>query len=71
MMTNPTGRLTQGHARPLLAVEDQAALLHLRQCILERGPVVVSLSSKSAERENPQLYLLRNAPVSRIEQYLL
>ena len=34
------GRLTQGHARPLLAVEDQAALLHLRQCILERGPSV-------------------------------
>ena len=34
------GRLTQGHARPLLAVEDQGALLRLRQCILERGPSV-------------------------------
>jgi len=31
----------------------------------------VSLNGKSAERDNPQLYLLRNAPVSRIEQYLL
>lgn len=39
--------------------------------ILEREPVAVSLNGKSAERENPQFYLLRNAPVSRIEQYLL
>lgn len=42
-----------------------------RLCILEREPVAVSLNGQSAERENPQLYLLRNAPVSRIEQYLL
>jgi hypothetical protein len=42
-----------------------------RLCILEREPVAVNLNGQSAERENPQLYLLRNAPVSRIEQYLL
>ncbi len=35
-----SGRLTQGHARPLLAVEDPGALLRLRQCILELAPSV-------------------------------
>lgn len=42
-----------------------------RLCILDREPVPITLNGKSAERVNPQLYLLRNAPVSRIEQYLL
>lgn len=42
-----------------------------RLCIIEREPVACSIGGKTAERENPQLYLLRNAPVSRIEQYLL
>ncbi|HQX08163.1 MAG TPA: hypothetical protein PKZ19_15345, partial [Zoogloea sp.] len=51
--------------------EWRADCVSRRLCILEREPVVVSLNGQSAERENPQLYLLRNAPVSRIEQYLL
>ena len=34
------GRMTQGHARPLLAVEDISALLRLRQWILELAPSV-------------------------------
>jgi len=51
--------------------EWRADCVSRRLCILEREPVVVSLNGKSAERDNPQLYLLRNAPVSRIEQYLL
>jgi hypothetical protein len=51
--------------------EWRADCVSRRLCILEREPVVVNLNGKAAERENPQLYLLRNAPVSRIEQYLL
>ena len=35
-----SGRMTQGHARPLLAVEDISALLRLRQWILELAPSV-------------------------------
>lgn len=42
-----------------------------RLCILERGPVSVSESGRSAERDNPNLYLVRNAPVSQVERYLL
>ncbi len=34
------GRMTQGHARPLLGVEDEAALSVLRTCILEKAPSV-------------------------------
>jgi hypothetical protein len=42
-----------------------------RLCILEREPVAVSEAGETAERDNPNLYLLRNAPVSQIERYLL
>jgi hypothetical protein len=41
-----------------------------RMCILEREPVKVADSGQTAERDNPNLYLLRNAPVSQIERYL-
>jgi hypothetical protein len=41
-----------------------------RLCILEREPVKVADSGQTAERDNPNLYLLRNAPVSQIERYL-
>lgn len=34
------GRMTQGHARPLLAVEDSAVILQLRQHILDQAPSV-------------------------------
>ena len=34
------GRMTQGHARPLLGVEDKAALSALRAVILEKAPSV-------------------------------
>ena len=34
------GRMTQGHARPLLGVEDEAALSALRAVILEKAPSV-------------------------------
>lgn len=34
------GRMTQGHARPLLVVEDQEALTQLRGCILGLAPSV-------------------------------
>lgn len=34
------GRMTQGHARPLLGVEDEAAVSALRACILEKAPSV-------------------------------
>lgn len=34
------GRMTQGHARPLLVVEDQEALAHLRCCIHDLAPSV-------------------------------
>jgi hypothetical protein len=39
-------------------------------CIIERDPVKVVDSGQTAERDNPNLYLLRNAPVSQIERYL-
>ena len=41
-----------------------------RLCILEREPVKVADSGQTAERDNPNLYPLRNAPVSQIERYL-
>ena len=41
-----------------------------RLCILDREPVKVVDSGKSAERDNPNLYLLRNASVNQVEKYL-
>ncbi len=35
-----SGQMTQGHARPLLAVEDPAVILQLRQYILDQAPSV-------------------------------
>ncbi len=35
-----SGQLTQGHARPLLAVDDESALLVFREAILSRAPNV-------------------------------
>jgi hypothetical protein len=51
--------------------EWRADCISRRLCILDREPVKVSESGKFAERENPKLYLLRNAPVNRVEEYLL
>jgi hypothetical protein len=51
--------------------EWRADCISRRLCILEREPVKVSESGKIAERENPRLYLLRNAPVNQVEEYLL
>jgi hypothetical protein len=48
----------------------RADCISRRMCILERDPVRVVDSGQSAERDNPNLYLLRNAPVSQIERYL-
>ncbi len=39
------GQMTQGHARPLLAVEDSAAVLQMRQLILENSPSVRDVES--------------------------
>lgn len=41
-----------------------------RLCILEREPVKVTESGQTAQRDNPNLYLLRNAPVNQVEKYL-
>lgn len=49
----------------------RADCISRRLCILEREPVAVSEAGEHAERDNPKLYLLRNAPVSQIERYLL
>ena len=35
-----SGRMTQGHARPLLAVDDPAVIPHLRRYILDQAPSV-------------------------------
>ena len=48
----------------------RADCISRRLCILEREPVRVAESGQTAQRDNPNLYLLRNAPVSRVEQYL-
>lgn len=48
----------------------RADCISRRMCILERDPVKVVDSGQTAERDNPNLYLLRNAPVSQIERYL-
>ena len=49
----------------------RADCISRRLCILQRDPVKVAESGQTAERDNPKLYLLRNAPVSQIERYLL
>lgn len=50
--------------------EWRADCISRRLCILEREPVRVSEAGRNAERDNPSLYLLRNAPVTQIERYL-
>lgn len=51
--------------------EWRADCISRRLSILERDPVQVMEAGQSAQRDNPNLYLLRNAPVSQIEKYLL
>jgi ParB family chromosome partitioning protein len=41
-----SGRMTQGHARPLLAVDDQPVLLKLRQYILDQAPSVREVENR-------------------------
>lgn len=48
----------------------RADCISRRRCIIERDPVKVVESGQTAERDNPNLYLLRNAPVKNVEQYL-
>ena len=48
----------------------RADCISRRMCIIERDPVKVVDSGQTAERDNPNLYLLRNVPVSQIERYL-
>ncbi|HEX5680245.1 MAG TPA: hypothetical protein VFX82_05380 [Desulfobacterales bacterium] len=48
----------------------RADCISRRMCIIERDPVKVVDSGQIAERDNPNLYLLRNASVSQIERYL-
>ncbi len=50
--------------------EWRADCISRRLCIIEREPVRVSEAGHNAERDNPSLYLLRNAPVTQIERYL-
>ena len=40
-----SGRMTQGHARPLLAVDNPEVVLQLRQYILDQGPSVREVES--------------------------
>lgn len=48
----------------------RADCISRRMCIIERDPVKVVDSGQTAERDNPNLYLLRNVPVSQVERYL-
>jgi hypothetical protein len=48
----------------------RADCISRRLCILEREPVRVVESGQSAQRDNPQLHLLRNAPVHQMERWL-
>ncbi len=48
----------------------RADCISRRLCILEREPVRVIESGQSAQRDNPQLHLLRNAPVHQMERWL-
>lgn len=52
------------------SAEWRADCISRRLCILEREPVKVAESGQTAERDNPNLYLLRNAPVNQVEKYL-
>ena len=49
----------------------RADCISRRLCILQREPVEVSEAGHSAQRDNPNLYLLRNAPVKQMARYLL
>lgn len=49
----------------------RADCISRRLCILEREPVEVTDTGRSARRDNPNLYLLRNVPVKQMAQYLL
>lgn len=51
--------------------EWRADAMSRRLCILEREPVAVSQDGKTAQRENRNLYLVRNAPVNQLEKYLI
>lgn len=48
----------------------RADCISRRLTILQRDPVKVVEAGITAERDNPNLYLLRNAPVNQIERYL-
>jgi hypothetical protein len=48
----------------------RADCISRRMCIIERDPVKVVESGQTAERDNPNLYLLRNVPVTQVERYL-
>jgi hypothetical protein len=48
----------------------RADCISRRLCILQRDPVKVVEGGQTSERDNPNLYLLRNAAVSQIERYL-
>ena len=48
----------------------RADCISRRMCIIKRDPVKVVESGQTSERDNPNLYLLRNAAVSQIERYL-
>ena len=48
----------------------RADCISRRLCILEREPVKVAEAGQTAERDNPNLFLLRNAPVKQVEKYL-
>jgi hypothetical protein len=51
--------------------EWRADCISRRLGILEREPVKVVEAGVTAERDNPNLYLLRNAQVSQMERYLV
>ena len=49
----------------------RADAISRRLCILDRESVRVSQDGQTASRDNRNLYLVRNAPVSQIEKYLI
>lgn len=49
----------------------RADCISRRLSILERAPVQVHEAGQDARRNNPRLYLLRDAPVKAMEKYLL
>lgn len=51
--------------------EWRADAISRRLCILEREPVKVSQDGRTAQRDNRNLYLARNAPVNQLEKYLI